>query len=161
MEFLRDQGLHPTTLQNKGCVVASSGHLPLQSTPVHSEAIRLSPNDADAFYNRGYTYSHKGDHERAVGDYTASLALDTNNSRLWGQRCWSRAVVSKELREAIEDCDKANSLAPKIPQILGYRGLVYLKLGQFDKAVADYDAALALTKNPNNAEWLYGRGSPN
>ena len=124
----------------------------------HSEAIRLSPNDADAFYNRGYTYSHKGDHEQAVGDYTAGLALDADNSRLWGQRCWSRAVVGKELREAIEDCDKANSLAPKIPQILGYRGLVYLKLGQFDKAVADYDAALALTKNPNNSEWLYGRG---
>jgi len=36
--------------------------------------------------------------------------------------------------------------------------LVYLKLGQFDKALADYDAALTLTKNPNNADWLYGRG---
>jgi tetratricopeptide (TPR) repeat protein len=124
----------------------------------HSEAVRLGPNDADVFYNRGYTYSHKGDHERAVADYTAGLALDANNSRLWGQRCWSRAMVGKQLKEAIEDCDKANSLAPKIPQILGYRGLVYLKLGQFDKAVADYDAALALTRNPNNAEWLYGRG---
>lgn len=124
----------------------------------HSEAVRLGPNDADVFYNRGYTYSHKGDHERAVADYTAGLAFDANNSRLWGQRCWSRAMVGKQLKEAIEDCDKANSLAPKIPQILGYRGLVYLKLGQFDKAVADYDAALALTKNPNNAEWLYGRG---
>lgn len=125
----------------------------------HSEAIRLSPKDGDSFYNRGYTYSHKGDHTRAVEDYSAGLALDANNSRLWGQRCWSRAIVGKQLQEAIEDCDKANSLAPKIPQILGYRGLVYLKLGQFDKAVADYDAALALTKNPDNAEWLYGRGA--
>ena len=30
----------------------------------HSEAIRLAPKDADLFYNRGYTYSHKGDHEK-------------------------------------------------------------------------------------------------
>jgi tetratricopeptide (TPR) repeat protein len=30
------------------------------------------------------------------------------------------------------------------------------KLGQFDKALADYD--VALTKNPKNADWLYGRG---
>ena len=124
----------------------------------HSEAVRLSPKDADTFYNRGYTYSHKGDHERAVQDYTAGLELDANNSRLWGQRCWSRFVVGKQLQEALEDCDKANSLAPKIPQILGYRGLVYLKLGQFDKALAGYDSALTLTKNPNNADWLYGRG---
>jgi tetratricopeptide (TPR) repeat protein len=58
-----------------------------------SEAIRLDPRDADAFYNRGYTYSHKGDHERAVTDYTAGIELDANKSRLWGQRCWSRAVL--------------------------------------------------------------------
>jgi lipoprotein NlpI len=65
------------------------------------------------------------------------------------------------LQEAVDDCTKANSLAPKIPQIFGYRGLVYLKLGQFDKALSDYDAALTLTKNPNNADWLYGRGLTN
>jgi len=123
-----------------------------------SEAIRLGPRDADVFYNRGYTYSHKGDHERAVADYTAGIELDANKSRLWGQRCLSRAVLGKQLQEAIDDCTKASSLAPKIPQILGYRGLIYPKLGQFDKALADYETALTLTKNPNNAEWLCGRG---
>jgi tetratricopeptide (TPR) repeat protein len=123
----------------------------------HSEAIRLTPKDADAFYNRGYTYSRKGDHERAIVDYSAGLELDAN-SRLWGQRCWSRAVIGKQLQEAVEDCNKAQSLAPKIPQILGYRGFINLKLGQFDKALADYDAAFALTSTPDNAEWLYGRG---
>jgi tetratricopeptide (TPR) repeat protein len=75
-----------------------------------------------------------------------------------GQRCWSRAVIGKQLQEAVEDCNKAQSLAPKIPQILGYRGFINLKLGQFDKALADYDAAFALTTAPDNAEWLYGRG---
>ena len=124
----------------------------------HSEAIRLGPNDADAFYNRGYTYSTKGDHERAVADYTKGIELAANNSRLWGQRCWSRAVVGKQLQEAIDDCNKANSLSPTIPQIFGYRGFIYLKLGQFDKALADYDAAFALTKIPGHADWLYGRG---
>jgi tetratricopeptide (TPR) repeat protein len=123
-----------------------------------SEAIRLDPKDADAYYNRGYSYSHKGDHERAVADYTAGIELDANKSRLWGQRCWSRAMIGKQLQEALEDCNKARSLNPQIPQILAYRGLVYLKLEQFDKALADYDAALTLTKNPDNADWLYARG---
>lgn len=124
----------------------------------HSEAIRLTPKDADAFYNRGYSYSRKGDHERAIADYSTGLELDANNSRLWGQRCWSRAVIGKQLQEAVEDCNKARSLAPKIPQILGYRGFIHLRLGQFDKALVDYDAAFALTTAPDNAEWLYGRG---
>jgi tetratricopeptide (TPR) repeat protein len=36
--------------------------------------------------------------------------------------------------------------------------LAYFKLGQFDKAIADYDAALAMTNDPSHADWLYGRG---
>ena len=124
----------------------------------HSEAIRLAPKDADSYYNRGYTFSHKGDHERAVADYTAGIELDAGKSRLWGQRCWSRMVAGKQLQEALADCNKASSLSPTIPQILAYRGFVYLKLGQFDKALADYDAAFALTKIPDHADWLYGRG---
>jgi tetratricopeptide (TPR) repeat protein len=124
----------------------------------HSEAVRLAPKDADSFYNRGYTYSHKGDHEKAVADYTTGIELDAGKSRLWGQRCWSRMVVGKQLQEALDDCNKASSLSPTIPQILAYRGFVYLKLAQFDKALADYDAAFALTKVPDHADWLYGRG---
>ena len=60
------------------------------------------------------------------------------------------------MQEALDDCNKANSLGPRVPDIFAYRGFVYLKLGQFDKALADYD--VALTKNPKNADWLYGRG---
>jgi len=62
------------------------------------------------------------------------------------------------LQKAVDDCTKAGSLAPKIPQIFAYRGFAYLKLGQFDKALADYDAAFALTKSPDHADWLYVRG---
>jgi len=124
----------------------------------HSEAIRIDSKDADVFYNRGLTYSHKGDHERAAADFTSGIERDANNSRLWGQRCWSRTVVGKQLQEAVDDCTKANLLAPKIPQIFAYRALAYLKLGQFDKALADYEAAFALTKSPDHADWLYARG---
>ena len=124
----------------------------------HSEAIRIDPAYANGFYNRGLTYSRKGDHERAIADFTKGIELNANSSQLWGQRCWSRAVVGKQLQEAVDDCTKAGSLAPKIPQIFAYRGFAYLKLGQFDKALADYDAAFALTKSPDHADWLYVRG---
>jgi len=33
-----------------------------------------------------------------------------------------------------------------------------LKLGQIDKALADYDVAFSLTQIPDHADWLYGRG---
>jgi tetratricopeptide (TPR) repeat protein len=156
-EAIRTDPTYAAGFMHRGNAYARHGDFD-RAIADHTEAIRLGPKDADAFYNRGYTYSRKGDHERAVADYTAGLELDANNSRLWSQRCWSRAVVGKQLQEALDDCTKASSLASKIPQILAYRGLVDLKLGQFDKALADYDAAFALTKIPDHADWLYGRG---
>jgi len=124
----------------------------------HSEAIRMDPAFANGFYNRGLTYSRKGDHEHAIADFTKGIELTASSSQLWGQRCWSRAVIGKQLKEAVEDCDKAAALSPKIPQIFAYRGFAWLKLGQFDKALADYDMAFALTKSPDHADWLYVRG---
>jgi tetratricopeptide (TPR) repeat protein len=123
-----------------------------------SEAIRLDPAYPNGFYNRGLTYSHMGDHERAIADFTKGIELTAKSSQLWGQRCWSRAVIGKQLKEAVEDCDKAAELSPKISLIFAYRGFAYLKLGQFDKTLADYETAFALTKSPDHADWLYVRG---
>jgi len=47
-------------------------------------------------------------------------------------------------------------LAPGDPGTLDSRGFVYLKLGRFSQAIADYDAALA--GNPRESGSLYGRG---
>jgi len=157
-EAIRIDPTYPSGYMHRGNTYARHGDYE-KAIADHSEAIRLDPKQGDAFYNRGYTYANKGEHERAVADYTIGIGLEPNNSRLWGQRCWSRGVVGKQLSEAIEDCNKASSLAPKIPQIFAYRGFVYLKLGQFDKAIADYDVALTMTNNPKNAEWLFGRGT--
>jgi len=156
-EAIRTDPTYAAGFMHRGNAYARHGEFD-RAIADHSEAIRLAPKDADAFYNRGYTYSNKSDHERAVADYTKGIELDANKSRLWGQRCWSRAVVGKQLREALDDCNRASSLSPTIPQIFAYRGFVYLKLGQFEKALADYDAAFSLTKIPDHADWLYGRG---
>ena len=45
---------------------------------------------------------------------------------------------------------------PNTAAILDSRGLVYLRQGNYDRAIADYDAALRL--QPKTAWSLYGRG---
>jgi len=47
-------------------------------------------------------------------------------------------------------------LRPNNADTLDSRGFAYLRLGAFDKAIADFDAALRL--NPGLANSLYGRG---
>jgi tetratricopeptide (TPR) repeat protein/predicted aspartyl protease len=71
-------------------------------------------------------------------------------------RCWTRALMGQELEAALSDCNAALKLQPNTAAFLDSRGLVYLRLGNYDKSIADYDAALA--KNAKIAFSHYGRG---
>jgi tetratricopeptide (TPR) repeat protein len=54
------------------------------------------------------------------------------------------------------DCNEAIKLDRNDSRILDSRAFVYLKLGQLDKSIADYDAALKI--DPELGDSLYGRG---
>jgi len=60
------------------------------------------------------------------------------------------------LKQALKDCDESLRLKPDDADTLDSRGFTNLKSGNFDKAAADFDAALKL--NPKLASSLYGRG---
>ena len=74
---------------------------------------------------------------------------------LWNRRCFNRAIVGR-LAEALADCNESLRLRPDSPPTLDSRGLIYLKLDQPDRAIADYDTVLRL--EPTHAHALYGRG---
>jgi tetratricopeptide (TPR) repeat protein len=71
-------------------------------------------------------------------------------------RCWYRAQLGKELEKALEDCDESLKLKSNIPETLDSRGLVYLRMGNYDKSIADYEAALR--QDSKQAASLYGLG---
>jgi tetratricopeptide (TPR) repeat protein len=60
------------------------------------------------------------------------------------------------LQGAIADCTKLLDLQPKDISALSFRGFSYYKLGEFERAIADFDSALAV--NPAAAMPLFGRG---
>jgi tetratricopeptide (TPR) repeat protein len=64
--------------------------------------------------------------------------------------------LSRGERNGIADCNKGIDLEPK-PAPYDSLGLVHLKLGNYDQAIANYDAALKI--DPNYASALYGRGT--
>lgn len=70
-------------------------------------------------------------------------------------RCWARALLGVDLDKALADCDRAIDVSPN-PAYLDSRGWVQLRLGRHKKALADFDASLAL--RPGSAWSLYGRG---
>jgi tetratricopeptide (TPR) repeat protein/predicted aspartyl protease len=70
-------------------------------------------------------------------------------------RCWVRALLGTDLDKALKDCNDALRMI-KSAEFLDSRGLVLLRLGDYDKAMVDYDASLNL--KPGDAWSLYGRG---
>jgi tetratricopeptide (TPR) repeat protein/predicted aspartyl protease len=121
-------------------IAAKTANVRLEMAQAYSAADSLGP--AIAQYSL-WIQSHGED---------AQLAYALNG------RCWDRAALGQDLAEALADCNKAVRLSVKGANagILDSRGFVQLRLGAYDKAIADYDASLTLA--PNNAWSLYGRG---
>jgi formylglycine-generating enzyme required for sulfatase activity/Flp pilus assembly protein TadD len=121
-----------------------------------SELIKLNPNSADYYNYRGDVYALKGDYDRAVTDYSEVIKLDPKSAAAYNNRCFGRAVIGRDLQNALADCNESLVLRPNDPGTLNSRGLVQYKLGAFQEAIADYTAAI--TQNAKDANSLYGRG---
>ena len=104
------------------------------------------------------TYSALRHYDEAIAQLDLWLAAYPKADRAAGalnNRCWARAMLNRELDQALSDCNAAIKLLPGETTFLDSRGMVYLRLGQLDPSIADYNAVLKRQKIP----WsLYGRG---
>ena len=57
-----------------------------KSISEYTEAIRLKPDYADAYNNRGLAYDHNNEYDKAIGDYSAAIRLDPNDARYYNNR---------------------------------------------------------------------------
>jgi tetratricopeptide (TPR) repeat protein len=123
------------------------------------EAIRISPKYAIALANRADVYQRLNQYDRSGHDYDEAVQLDPSLEEGWIGSCWVRTVLG-QLQQALAACRMALQLKPRTAKmtvgIYDSRGLAYLKMGQFDAAIDDYNSALHL--EPKLASSLYGRG---
>jgi tetratricopeptide (TPR) repeat protein len=113
-----------------------------QAIQVYDEAIRLTPEDADIYYNRGLAYGLLGHYERAIDDYDEVIRLNPEHADAY----YARAVIWNELgqtQKAIDDYDKAIRCT-QYPKAYYNRGLLYRKLGRSLEAKRDIAKAKEL-----------------
>jgi len=118
--------------------------------------IKASPTDAAGYIDRADAFATKGDYASALDDMDRAVAMKPHDAATLNARCFARAQANKDLPAALDDCNEALKLAPRDPPTLDSRGFVYFRLGQLDRAVADYDAALDV--DGTIAPSLYIRG---
>jgi len=119
-------------------------------------ALRLKPRDHEDRAGYAQSLSGQGRFSEAVVQYHQAVASAPDKAPYWNGLCWARAGTGRHLDQALRECNQALSLQPNAPGALNSRGLVYLRLKQFDHSIADYTASLAA--GPLQASARFGRG---
>jgi tetratricopeptide (TPR) repeat protein len=121
-----------------------------------SDAIRLAPDDAEAWGKRGEAYAEKGDSSHALSDCAQAIKLAPASSVAY-RRCGYVYIHANDFERAIADYDTAIKLDPRVASAYEYRGLAYFNLSQTDRAISDYDQALTL--DPSSSDTYVLRGN--
>src|SRR5262249_4865901 len=78
----------------------------------YSEVIRLSPDYALAYFNRGVTWKAKGDYDKAIEDLSEAVRLDPKDADAFYWRGVCRKAA-KQYGPAVEDFDAVLRFDPK------------------------------------------------
>ena len=107
------------------------------------EAIRINPQDAMAYYNRGSMYRQLGQYERAIQDHDEAIRLDPQST--WAYH--NRGIAYDELGQyerAIQDYDEVIRINPQNAIAYYNRGLTYAELGKSVESERDIQKAKEL-----------------
>ena len=121
----------------------------------YTKAIRLKPDLAEAYNNRGVAYEQKGDVDEAIQDYTKAIEVNPQHANAYTNR--GAAYEQKgDVDEAIQDYTKAIEVNPQHANAYYNRGVAYGQKGDVDEAIQDYTKAIEV--NPQHANAYYNRG---
>ena len=155
--FIKNQNIHQSaytefawglTYQNQGDNEKAIGH--------YDEVIKLKPDLAAAYYNRGNAYGEKGDYDRAIQNYDKAIDLKPDYAEAYNNRGLVYGAKGDHDR-AIQDYDKAIDLNPDGAEAYYNRGNACGEKGDHDHAIEDYTKAIDL--KPDLAAAYYNRGN--
>jgi tetratricopeptide (TPR) repeat protein len=156
-EAIKLNRLNSSAFRNRAIAYKVKGR-PELAIADFARAGRLNPT-AETFFDMGYAHDDldKLDAASAIRAYDQAIRLNPRHHWALNNRCYNKAALRDP--SAIADCDKALRLNAN-SETYDSRGFAYLQLRQFDKAIADYDAALTkFGSGPwHEAYSLYGRG---
>jgi len=121
----------------------------------YSEAIRLYPDYAEAFRNRGIVRHSLGDLQGALEDYNQAIRLKADDFHAFHNRGVIRDKIGD--REGAQgDLNKAIRLKLDLARPLLKKGIESRRAAQFDKALREFNEAIRM--NPDFAEAYFQRG---
>jgi len=172
-----DAVLHPAPTQNQPAVQQAIQHAKSEPQPTHnqmtaeeyyergnrradddydgkisdySEAIRLKPDYAEAYNNRGVAFDNKRDYSQAIANYNEAIRLEPDDAIAYNDR--GKAYIDiGDYNRAVVDFNEAIRLKSDFPEAYNNRGIADRKTGKTDQAITDYNEAIRLKSDYANA----------
>jgi len=121
----------------------------------YSRAIKLNPQYAAAYNNRGDAYQALDRIDEAFKDFSKAIEFNAENAPAYINRGNIYQKMEKH-SEAVQDFSRAISLNSKYALTYNNRGSSYKKLGKYKKALKDFNMTIQLEPKFNTA--YFNRG---
>ncbi|NER81030.1 MAG: tetratricopeptide repeat protein, partial [Leptolyngbya sp. SIO1D8] len=119
------------------------------------EHIAKDPTLAAFWRRQSYCLARLGRYREAIGSYQKTLALVTENPKVWCNYA-SALAASGQLSKSINAYDRSLDLEPTYGNAWRRRGNALYRLGEYVRAIESYDQALALA--PTDSRLWYAKG---
>ncbi len=129
---------------------------PEDGISAYDEAIRLKPDYATAYYNRGIAKGNLGQYDDAIADYDEAIRLKPDYATAYYNRGNAKGNLGRH-DDAIADYNETIRLKSDYASAYNNRGNAKGNLGRHDDAIADYDEVIRL--KPDDAVAYYNRGN--
>ncbi|OGR64189.1 MAG: hypothetical protein A2X31_13035 [Elusimicrobia bacterium GWB2_63_22] len=118
---------------------------PQATISIYTKALELDPTIAVAYYNRANAYGNLKQHALAEEGYKKAISLGFDGGMAYAGLANAQYAMARNA-EAEKNFTKALKLDPKQHFAYNNRGAIYLRRGEYDKAIADFNAALKLAQ---------------
>jgi len=120
-----------------------------------AEALRLAPDEAEYWTDRGSTYLQMERYEEALADFSRAIELDPADVEALVRRGETYREMGRYAL-ALADFNRAIELEPDDAEAIAGRGWAYWPLERYPEALADFDRVIELA--PDDAWAMASRG---
>ena len=138
-----------------GVVLCGRGKLQ-EAVTSYDKAIRIKPDFAEAYTNRGNALKELGQLGEALRNYDKAIQINPDYAEAFSNRGATLKDLG-QLEGAVASYDKAIQINPDYAEAYNNRGIALEQLGQLDEALQSYNKVIQL--KPNSADAYTNRGS--
>ncbi len=148
---LSDDELAAHAFFSIGCLLWEGGKAE-KALSAYDTAIRLQPDYAEVYNNRGNIKNGLGYSDDALDDYDDAICFNPNFAEVYSNRGSTKFHLGKQA-EALTDLNDAIQIKPDYAEAYANRAEAKISLGNIDEAKLDFKIAFKLAKQHGQVDF--------